>query len=111
MKTADTLSLTHERVDDIPLLLGFMQELNFPDPPGATFWIAPSAQGPVQWLAGYRVVGEFLYVSVEPEKDTMKEPGSPRKVRLGAVFNPSLRTFFQETPACYTSVSTNTSGS
>ena len=31
MKTADTLSLTHERVDDIPLLLGFMQELNFPD--------------------------------------------------------------------------------
>ena len=45
------------------------------------------------------------------EKDTMKEPGSPRKVRLGAVVNPSLRTFFQETPACYTSVSTNTSGS
>ena len=31
MKTADTLSLTHERVDDIPLLLGFMQQLNFPD--------------------------------------------------------------------------------
>lgn len=30
MKT-DTLSLTHERVDDIPLLLGFMQQLNFPD--------------------------------------------------------------------------------
>jgi transposase len=29
MKT-DTLSLTHERVDDIPLLLGFMQRLNFP---------------------------------------------------------------------------------
>ena len=29
MKTA-TLSLTHERVDDIPLLLGFMQQLNFP---------------------------------------------------------------------------------
>jgi transposase len=29
MKT-DTLSLTHERVDDIPLLLGFMQQLNFP---------------------------------------------------------------------------------
>ena len=26
----DTLSLTHERVDDIPLLLGFMQQLNFP---------------------------------------------------------------------------------
>jgi len=31
MKTTDTLALTHERVDDIPLLLGFMQELNFPD--------------------------------------------------------------------------------
>lgn len=31
MKTADALSLTHERVDDIPLLLGFMQHLNFPD--------------------------------------------------------------------------------
>src|SRR5271166_2811602 len=31
MRTADTLSLTHERVDDIPLLLGFMQQLNFPD--------------------------------------------------------------------------------
>jgi len=30
MKT-DTLSLTHERVDDIPLLLGFMQQLHFPD--------------------------------------------------------------------------------
>jgi hypothetical protein len=29
MKT-DTLSLTHERVDDIPLLLGFMQQLSFP---------------------------------------------------------------------------------
>ena len=29
MKT-DTLSLTHERVDDIPLLLGFMQQLHFP---------------------------------------------------------------------------------
>jgi transposase len=29
MKTG-TLSLTHERVDDIPLLLGFMQQLNFP---------------------------------------------------------------------------------
>jgi transposase len=31
MKTADTLSLMHERVDDIPLWLGFMQQLNFPD--------------------------------------------------------------------------------
>jgi transposase len=31
MKTADTFSLTHERVDDIPLLLGFMQQLKFPD--------------------------------------------------------------------------------
>ena len=31
MKNADTLSLMHERVDDIPLLLGFMQELNLPD--------------------------------------------------------------------------------
>lgn len=31
MKTTGTLSLTHERVDDIPLLLGFMQQLNFPD--------------------------------------------------------------------------------
>ncbi|MBM4093347.1 MAG: IS1634 family transposase [Planctomycetes bacterium] len=30
MKNAGTLSLTHERVDDIPLLLGFMQQLNFP---------------------------------------------------------------------------------
>ena len=30
MKTAGTLTLTHERVDDIPLLLGFMQQLNFP---------------------------------------------------------------------------------
>jgi transposase len=30
MKTANALSLTHERVDDIPLLLGFMQHLNFP---------------------------------------------------------------------------------
>jgi transposase len=30
MKTTGTLSLTHERVDDIPLLLGFMQEMNFP---------------------------------------------------------------------------------
>ena len=30
MKTTGTLSLTHERVDDIPLLLGFMQQLNFP---------------------------------------------------------------------------------
>jgi transposase len=30
MKTACTLTLTHERVDDIPLLLGFMQEMNFP---------------------------------------------------------------------------------
>jgi transposase len=29
MKT-DTLTLTHERVDDLPLLLGFMQHLNFP---------------------------------------------------------------------------------
>jgi transposase len=29
MKT-ETLSLTHERVDDIPLLLGFMQQLHFP---------------------------------------------------------------------------------
>jgi transposase len=29
MKT-DMLSLTHERVDDIPLLLGFMQQLHFP---------------------------------------------------------------------------------
>lgn len=29
MKT-DTLSLTHERVHDIPLLLGFMHQLNFP---------------------------------------------------------------------------------
>lgn len=31
MKTAGTLTLTHERVDDIPLLLGFMQQLNFPE--------------------------------------------------------------------------------
>jgi len=31
MKTADTLSLIHERVDDIPLLVGFMQQLDFPD--------------------------------------------------------------------------------
>ena len=31
MKTTGTLSLTHERVDDIPLLLGFMQQMNFPD--------------------------------------------------------------------------------
>ncbi len=30
MKTTGTLSLTHERVDDIPLLLGFMQQLNVP---------------------------------------------------------------------------------
>jgi len=30
MKTT-TLSLHHERVDDIPLLLGFLQQLNFPD--------------------------------------------------------------------------------
>ncbi len=30
MKTTDTVSLMHERVDDIPLLLGFMQQLNFP---------------------------------------------------------------------------------
>jgi hypothetical protein len=30
MKATGTLSLTHERVDDIPLLLGFMQELNLP---------------------------------------------------------------------------------
>ena len=30
MKTTSTLSLTHERVDDIPLLLGLMQQLNFP---------------------------------------------------------------------------------
>ena len=44
------------------------------------------------------------------EQDTMKEPGSPRKVRLGVVRNPSLRNPFQETPACYTLVSTNTSG-
>lgn len=29
MKT-DTLTLTHERVDDLPLLLGFMQHLNLP---------------------------------------------------------------------------------
>jgi hypothetical protein len=29
MKTT-TLSLHHERVDDIPLLLGFLQQLNFP---------------------------------------------------------------------------------
>jgi transposase len=29
MKT-NTLTLTHERVDDLPLLLGFMQRLNFP---------------------------------------------------------------------------------
>lgn len=43
--------------------------------------------------------------------DTMKEPGSPRKVRLGAFRNPSVRLPFQETPACYTSVSTSTSGS
>jgi hypothetical protein len=43
--------------------------------------------------------------------DTMKEPGSPRKVRLGACRNPSLRNLFQETPECCTSVSTNTSGS
>jgi transposase len=26
-----TLSLQHERVDDIPILLGFLQQLNFPD--------------------------------------------------------------------------------
>ncbi len=31
MKATDTFSLSHERVDDIPLLLGFMQQLNFPD--------------------------------------------------------------------------------
>ena len=30
MKTT-TLSLQHERVDDIPILLGFLQQLNFPD--------------------------------------------------------------------------------
>jgi transposase len=30
MKTT-TLSLQHERVDDIPLLLGFLQQLNFPE--------------------------------------------------------------------------------
>jgi len=30
MKTT-TLSLHHERVDDIPLLLGFLQQLNFPE--------------------------------------------------------------------------------
>jgi len=30
MKT-NTLSLYHERVDDIPLLLGFLQQLNFPE--------------------------------------------------------------------------------
>src|SRR5712691_6486577 len=27
----EKVSLTHERVDDIPLLLGLLQELNFPD--------------------------------------------------------------------------------
>jgi transposase len=31
MKTTGTLSLSHERVDDIPLLLGFMQQMNFPE--------------------------------------------------------------------------------
>lgn len=31
MRSAGTLTLTHERVDDIPLLLGFMQQLNFPE--------------------------------------------------------------------------------
>jgi len=30
MKTTGTLTLSHERVDDIPLLLGFMQQMNFP---------------------------------------------------------------------------------
>ena len=45
-----------------------------------------------------------------PNLDTMKEPGAPRKVRLGAVRNPQVYSF-QETPGCYISVSTSTSGS
>ncbi len=42
-------------------------------------------------------------------KDTMKEPGSPRKVRLGAFYKPHVYCS-QETPACCTLVSTSTSG-
>jgi hypothetical protein len=43
----------------------------------------------------------------EINPDTMKEPGAPRKVRLGAYFKPQVYPF-QETPECYTSVSTGT---
>jgi hypothetical protein len=38
----------------------------------------------------------------------MKEPGSPKKVRLGAVRNAGLRNPFQETPECSTLASANT---
>jgi hypothetical protein len=50
-------------------------------------------------------VAAKLLADITP--DTMKEPGSPRKVRLGVVPNPSFY-FFQETPEFYTSVSTST---
>jgi len=38
----------------------------------------------------------------------VKEPTPPKKLRLGTVRDPSNP--FQETPECYTSVSTSTSG-
>jgi len=61
-------------------------------------------QGSMQCLPNAIVIGGR-------NRDTMKEPGSPRKVRLGVVGNPSLHTPFQETPVCYTLVSTSTSDS
>ncbi|MGA2031498.1 MAG: hypothetical protein ABSG68_04520, partial [Thermoguttaceae bacterium] len=71
MKTADTLSLTHERVDDIPLLLGFMQQLNFPDLlEGCSSAFAPVGSGQktsigeteeslVNWAKGHGSENEF----------------------------------------------------
>src|SRR5512142_1281800 len=50
-----TLELTHERVDDVPLLLGFLISLRLPRHPRSPSTAPPAPSGPLQWLAHHRL--------------------------------------------------------
>ena len=89
----------------------FLEEIRRQSQPEGGFVAILEVCGFNDWLLKLlKEYGCHETILVQPggiETDTMKEPGSPRKVRLGTVRNPSSP--FQETPECYTSVSTSTS--
>ena len=54
---------------------------------------------------------QFFIYHIREKSRYYERAGVSKKSTLGSVLNPSLRNLFQETPACYTLVSTNTSDS